>query len=303
MSKNKYTQTFSAFNPSDEAVERIFEMTADKKKTRINYPIKRIAAAAFAFVLVIGGGFGVNSFVKKNDESSDRLSVLVAYAGEQELLEAGSVNEQELFYRIYVADIDDKEQCNSVKTEWGNEKADQLEKASKLGKNNITASVGSGSGGCYSSEQDRDTAIMYTLRAGNFVLTLNDYSNVKDIVIENSSEYGETVLQFEAESGDLFDSVRCGHSVSITGEELEFSVDSGFYETYTGNGTVNKGYSVQWEVSDCLYNTVGNDVDFDLSQIKDTITFTVNYNDGTSEQASVSLSLDSDGYMHIDGTE
>lgn len=305
MNKNNqnYKETFAAFNPSDTAVEKIFEMTTDNRKSAKGITFKRVAAVVLAFVLVISGGFGVNAVIGKKTQSYDKLGVMVAMAGERELLSAGSINEQQLFYRIYVADMDDKEQWNRIKTEWGNEKAEQLEKASELGEKNITAGVGSGGSGCYSSEQDRETAMLYTLRAGEFVLTLNDYSNVKSITIENSSEYGNVNLQLDVEGEDLSVYNRHGHCVSATGEEIRYSIEQGFYETHTQNGTVNKGYCVQWEASHDLYDTIGNDVNFDLSQIKDTIIFMVRYDDGSSEQASVNLAFDRDGYMHITDTE
>lgn len=301
MNKNKdnYKETFSAFEPSEKAVERVFEITTDKRKFSKNVIFRRTAAAMLAFVLVIGGGFGLNFAVDRKIPTYETLGVMVAMAGERDLLSAGSINEQKLFYRIYVADMDDKEQWNRIKTEWGNEKAEQLEKASKLGEKNITAGVGSGGSECYSSEQDRATAMLYTLRAGEFVLTLNDYSNVQSITIENSSEYGNVNLQLDVEGEDLSVYNRHGHCISATGEEIRYSIEQGFYETHTQNGTVNKGYCVHWEASHHLYNTIGNNVNFDLSQIKDTILFTVNYDDGTSEQASVSIAFDSDGYMHI----
>lgn len=280
----------------------LYTVTFDKKKKASNRTFRRIAAATLAFVLIIGGGFGVNSAVSRRNAVSDKLGVMIAMAGEKELLAAGSINEQKLFYRIYVADMDDKEQWNRIKTEWGNEKAEQLEQAADLGEKNITAGVGSGSSGCYSSKQERETAMLYTLRAGEFVLTLNDYSNVQSMTIGNSSEYGNVSLELAVEDENLFD-VRDGHCVMATGEEIRYSIEQGLYETNTKNGTVNKGYSVYWEESDYLYHTIGNNVAFDLSQIKDTIIFTVNYEDGTSEQASVSLAFDSDGYMHIADTE
>lgn len=53
-------------------------------------------------------------------------------------------------------------------------------------------------------------------------------------------------------------------------------------------------------ITDDVYQAIGNDLNFDLSQIKDTITFTVNFDDGTVKTASINLFFDSDGYMHFE---
>ena len=291
-----YKETFSAFHPSDEAVERVFEMTTDKKRNNVSFNIKRICAVVFAFVLFIGGGFGVKSIV--GSKADDELGVMIAYAGEKNLLKAGNLNEQQLFYRIYVADIEDEQECYNVKSEWGNEKADLHEIASDLGDNDISACVKSHSTTCYSSEQDKETANIYTLCAGLFSLNLDDYTNVESITVENRSVYGEIDVELAVDSEELL-ITRTGHQISMSADELEFSVNSGLFRWSTGKGQINKGYDVYWSVSEELRNAIGNNIDFDLSEIDDKIIFTVKYSDGSVEKASVNLQFDKDGYMHI----
>ena len=45
MNKDKYKATFKELSPSKEAVERIFEMTSDKKKCNHNKIFKQIGRA------------------------------------------------------------------------------------------------------------------------------------------------------------------------------------------------------------------------------------------------------------------
>ncbi|MDE6766958.1 MAG: hypothetical protein K2J35_02030, partial [Eubacterium sp.] len=198
MNKNKeyYKETFSAFTPSDTAVEKVLERTTDKQKKTSNLTFRRIAAAALAFVLIIGGGFGVNSAVSKRNVVSDKLGVMVAMAGEKELLAAGKANEQDVFYGIYVADLNDKQACEDAKNRWNSDKNKQRDIAEKLGSNHITAGLRSGNGEAYNQKLEKYTATMYTLSAGNFVLSLSDYTNVKDITIENTSEYGNVYVEY-----------------------------------------------------------------------------------------------------------
>ena len=76
MNKNSenYKNTYSALRPSDEAIERIFEMTTDKKKTGLRLTYRRIAAVVLAFVLIIGGGFGIE-ILTKNDSNKNEMLV------------------------------------------------------------------------------------------------------------------------------------------------------------------------------------------------------------------------------------
>ena len=87
--KNRYKETFSAIFPSEDAVEGVYKMTNDKRKTNNGKALKRILAAALTFILVLGGGFGadyaIEKYVTNSVSNNNKLSVLVAYAGEKEL--------------------------------------------------------------------------------------------------------------------------------------------------------------------------------------------------------------------------
>lgn len=299
-----YKNAMSGVHHSDDAIERIFEMTVDKK-VRKNHTIKRLASVALAFAVFVGGGFGTKAIVRINKENQP-LTVMVAYA--DEFIKAGSKNEQEVFYSIHYADINDKDAVSSAKSLHDKDKYAVLNNAEKLGNKGYTASGGSGLEGCWSSEKNKETAIMYTVRGGSFALSLDDYSNVKSFIVENESIYGYLNFECQKTWNELEKDVENngtglgiieGHKFELTGEELTASQDSKVYEGGTKH-KVNKGYNLNWEPSDELYNAIGNDLDFDLSQIKDTITFTVEFNDGTIKTASLKLYFDSDGYMHFE---
>lgn len=295
MNKKYYKETFSAFQPSDAAVERVFEMTTDKRKTKMNTALKRVGTALLAFVILACGGMGVHTIVK--DSADNRLGVMIACAGEKKLLKAERINEQKLFYRIYIADLENESEMQNVKNEWGNEKAEQLELAKNL-KEGISGCVKSSSSSCYSSERDKETAAIYTLSAGLFSLNLDDYTYVESLTVENSGKYGELNLEIAVESDELI-ATKTGHRISIKSDDLKYSVQSGMFCWGTGKGEVNKGYDLYWDISEELKKAIGNDIAFDLSTIEDTIIFTVKYLDGSTEQAKIDLGFNKDGYMYI----
>lgn len=328
MNKNNqnYRETFSAFEPSEKAVEKVFEITTDKRKFSKKIMFRRAAAVMLAFVLVIGGGFGINSAVSKRTAVSDKLGVMVAMAGEKELLEAGKATEQDVFYGIYVADLNDEQAMRNAAARWQSDrtKQEQLgqEMEKRFGRKPITRSYSSSSGACFSKKLQKETAAFYTMSAGSFLLNLFDYSDVKEITIENTSRYA-TITAYYWDNNynlsemdmDIYHEVYGEDSVGYftsrdytfgeTRDKIVLTKDTLLAgiekegELLTADGPVKPGYSFEWNPSEYLKNCIGDNINFDLSQIKDKIIFTVNYDDGTSEQASVSLAFDSDGYMHI----
>ena len=90
------------------------------------------------------------------------------------------------------------------------------------------------------------------------------------------------------------------HEFTLTGDEIRFSQDTKSFECGKGKYKQNKGYFLLWEPSEELGYAIGDNPHFDLSQIKDTITFTLEYNDGTVKTASLNLYFDRDGYMHFE---
>lgn len=310
--KNKelYKDIMSNVQPSKRSVERIFDMTVDKKKSPKGLMFKRLASAALALALLVGGGFGANAIVQSQKDSNS-LSVMVAYAGEYKSIsdiKAGSTNEQSVFYSIHYADIENKEAVKNAKALFDKDQSTVSSQADELGDQGYTASVGTHSESVWSSEKDKETAIIYTVRGGSFALDLDDYSNVKTFTVENSNKLANLVfdcqksweaLEKDVDNGVTRLGITGGHKFTLTGDELRASQDSKQYEGGTKH-IVNKGYWLSWDASGELTNAIGNDLNFDLSQIKDTITFTVEFNDGTVKTASINLYFDSDGYMHFE---
>lgn len=320
MNKNfeNYKKTYSQFRPSDESIERVMNMT-QKKERKAKTTFKRLAVAALAFAVLVGGGLETNYAVQKNNANKE-LGVLVAYASTGDYMKIGSENEQDLFYGLYLAPKNDSKKAENAKKRWNDDYNKLYAELEKLGNEGFLASLsGNSSGDCYNDDGE-ETATLYTVKAGSFALSLDDYAEVKSFKVENTSKYGyiefdylgQREKMFEMAQDDYFEEGHVdtdqdsldfrgwGHEFLITGDELRRSQEDGAYAGGTKKHEVNKGYCIQWQPSfELLNDTIGNNPNFDLSEIKDTITFTVEFNNGTVKTASLNLYFDSDGYMHF----
>lgn len=312
--KKFYKDIMSNVQPSEQSVERIFDMTVDKK-TNILSIFKRLASVALALAVVVCSGIGVNQYINSKNQvintpsvtktpviqsNINPLSVMVAYAGEYKPvseLKAGSMNEQQVFYSIHYAEVDDEKACSEAERLYDLDKSNIEKNMDDLFDLGHSSTFSSGVS-TVDSVKGEATVKVYVLSGGILALDTDDYSNVKNMTITNSSKYGELFFGYKAKSNS--DSgQQIGNKVTISGNELRESQESKVYECGTSK-TVNKGYELNWGISDEVYQAIGNDLKFDLSQIKDTITFTVEFNDGTVKTASLNLYFDSNGYMHFE---
>lgn len=314
--KELYKDVMSGVHHSEDAIERIFDMTVDKKKTNNVTLFKRLASGALALaVLVVGGGFGANAIIENGRENKP-LTVMVAHAEDNGKLSFGSKHDQPLFYGLYLAPYDDQKACNEAAARWQADKTKVLNHLDNKAKGS-SGSYGSGGLQCYNIEQEKETAYCYTLEGGSFELDLEDYTDVKSFKVNNESAYG--LLHFEYADPQWYDVVYYDdseiseehkeylkehpsedHEFTLTGDEIRFSQETEDYKVGLGKYESNKGYFLTWLPSEELGYAIGDNPHFDLSQIKDTITFTLEYNDGTIKTASLNLYFDCDGYMHFE---
>ena len=292
-------------------------MTNEKTKSGLKITYKRLAAAVLALVLFIGGGFGINHFTNKSDD----FTVLVAYADSPEYVSAA--NEQGLFGALYVAPVNDEKKYNETMHRYCVDWDVVSSAAETIAKEGNSASL-SGGLGPHDIElpSGQVTAKYWIIRAGHFALSLDDYDEVKTFKIENISPYiylnlensqfyermendwyGRTEEEWNTmtEEETLKEAYNWAHAFEMTGEEIRDSQKSGYFSVTTKkNKEINYGYFLSWEPSIELFNAIAENPEFDLSQIKDTITFTVTFNDGTVKTASLNLYFDKDGYMHFE---
>ncbi len=302
--KENFKGTFSNLSPSDECMEKIFDMTSSNKYSK-NQIFRRIVSATLALAVLVGGGYGATQFFNDNDkqtkivsnvyQNSNPLSVMVAYAGEYKSLselKAGNMYEQGLFYSIHFADINDTKALENAEKLYSSDKAKLEKELDALSEQGYSGVIQAGRS-VINSVKGEATVRVNILQGGAIALNIDDYSVVKKMTIKNESDYGELYFNYVTKSQKYGKQI-IGNNISVSGKELEISQAIKAFEY-----PINKGYELFWGVTDNLYKSIGNDLNFDLTQIKDTITFTVEFNDGETQTARLNLYFDSDGYMHI----
>lgn len=302
--KEKFKGTFSNLSPSDECMEKIFDMTSSNKYSK-NQIFRRIVSVTLVLAVLVGGGYGATQFFNDNDkqtkivsnvsQNSNPLSVMVAYAGEYKSLselKAGNMYEQGLFYSIHFADINDTKALENAEKLYSSDKAKLEKELDALSEQGYSGVIQAGRS-VINSVKGEATVRVNILQGGAIALNIDDYSVVKKMTIKNESDYGELYFNYVTKSQKYGKQI-IGNNISVSGKELEISQAIKAFEY-----PINKGYELFWGVTDNLYKSIGNDLNFDLTQIKDTITFTVEFNDGKIQTARLNLYFDSDGYMHI----
>lgn len=293
----------SGVHHSDEAVERIFDMTIDKK-ARKSFSFKRLASVALAFaLLVVGGGFGTSAIVQ-NYQDKQPLGVMVASADDFIKIEGSA--KQSVFKSLYFAPADNEELC---KKQYAKAQADYNKNREAFDKiaNKMEVSASLSGVGSFDivDKQGNTTGKLYTTGAGYFVASKKNYKNLKSFTVENESEYG--FLQFEwSGTSDLMEAVNednvnednpyecfINHKFTLTGDELRHSqknFDLGGY-----------GYMCEWRFAPEIFEKYDSKFanGIDATSIKDRITFTFEYENGTVQTASINISFDSNGHMIV----
>lgn len=314
MNKNSesYKNTYSQLRPSAEAVERVMDMTSEKK-IRFKPMVKRLAAAVIALAILIGGGLGIN-LSPKEKEYADELNVLIAYAKSNDYYEVDNDIGFDMLVALYVVPENDEEKAKEVMTRWNSDYDEYNEKIREAGYASYKSTKGIGCDNILG----QGIATLYLIHEGSFALDLDDYSDVKSLKVENMSKYGElyfdsdflgrigytdtfpsSIQEFAERWENNFQIINRSREIEISGDALRRSQESHFYEKGNDEHSVNKGYRLQWWPSEELGKAIGNNLNFDLSKVKDTIRFTVEFNDGSVKTGSIDLYFDSDGYMHF----
>ena len=116
--------------------ERLFELRqSNKLAAKILVAFFVIALAmVMAFVLVVGGGFGISYSV------SDKASMGIYIANANEVANIKKATPQDFTYQIYIS-----EGNKNAMNKWQKDKQKLLDDAERLGNDNYTASVNSSS--------------------------------------------------------------------------------------------------------------------------------------------------------------
>ena len=289
MRNNEYKNAYNQLYVSNKTIDNLYNITANKKLKSAGIS-KKVLACAMAFVLVIGGGFGINYSV------SDKASIGIYVANANEVASIKKATPQDFTYQVYIAD-DSKEAISK----WQKDKQELLDSAEKLGKDDYTASVRSGSSTATNEKSGKEYNF-YTLSSGDFTVNVGNIEDVKKLTIENQNKYAElSVAVFDDDMGNWYKDAR---KVEITGDKLQKSYDSGVCSFSNGKfkKEINFGNGFTWDLT-YLGSYLSETDKIKLGDLNDTVIVTVEYKDGSVIKRGFNIEFDNDGVGRINETE
>lgn len=289
MRNNEYKNAYNQLYVSNKTIDNLYDITANKKLKSAGIS-KKVIACAMAFALVIGGGFGINYSV------SDKASVGIYVANANEVASIKKATPQDFTYQVYIAD-DSKEAISK----WQKDKQELLDNAEKLGKDDYTASVRSGSSTATNEKSGKEYNF-YTLSSGEFTVNVGNIEDVKKLTIENQNKYAElSVAIFDDDMGNWYKDAR---KVEITGDKLQKSYDSGVCSFSNGKfkKEINFGNGFTWDLT-YLGSYLSETDEIKLGDLNDTVIVTVEYKDGSVIKRGFNIEFDNDGVGRINETE
>lgn len=325
--KNKYQETFSSIRPSDEAIERVMGMTnnENKKKIRIAPAIALVACLAiFVTGIFASGVFKQEPNVVDTPQTSKPLVteeentdikgkpgfVMVAYADEIKDIEiVEDINKlapsTPFLCQIGAVDIKGKSEkeikkiANDIR-----KKFQHIEGENEQGKVYY----------CMSTNTDiYDDAIIYEAYCGNFNFDIDDETvkNVKKIQVSNKNkDYGYVEIQamdvyYNDDLTQKNDGINYDKSAYLDNSlsDVDFvSLSGKRYQKCYALGkqfdSIKRYLGINWKINEGLYAKLNKNPNFDLSQIKDTITFEVEFNDGSISKSVIDIAFTKDGKMY-----
>ena len=292
MKKDDFKKSIDNINPDAYMGNRL-----KAKITTNTVPVKRnrqvtlsITAFCLAFAIIFGVGFISQPQTPAPQQNTTENTIpqnktvnafiMVASAANSESTETVTVNKtlelnEEYPYEVYlkVRDIRGLSDAETLKIE--NELDDVFNK--------------------YCAEKKFDTGsaelcvkeniIMTICTFNEFKLDLDDTENIKSINVKNTSKYGQMVYNtnkptFNAPEHGNFINIgwEHGNNLSANGEDFDFEKSS-FY----------------WSHTEELEKAFEENINTPYSTFNDTITFTVEYNDGSKAIGVVDLVFDDSG--------
>lgn len=321
--KNKYQETFSLIRPSDEVIERVMNMTkSDNKKHSVIKPALAMVACLAVLVtgLFAGGAFDKQSDIAnvpqkliQGENTGSKLApgfVMVVYADEAEEVEiVNDINNLEpntpFLCQLGAVDIKGKSQKEVDKIVGDiREKFQYIEGENDLGKIHY----------CMSTITDiYDDAVIYEAYCGNFNFDIDDNTvkNVKEVRVKNDDQkHGYVVIQamdayYNDDLTSKNDGINYDKSCYLDNRlsDVDYASLSGkryqkCYELGKQFDSVKRYFGVNWKINKELYAELNKNPDFDLSQIKDKITFEVEFEDGTISKSVIDIAFTTDGRMY-----
>lgn len=284
MKKDELKKSIDNINPDAYMGNRI------KAKINYNVPIRSnrrvtvsITAFCLAFAIIFGVAFLTPPIAPTSQTTTDSAVVekrinpfiIVASAAEVQNTEAGVENKvlelnEEYPYEMFLKVQDTTNLSDEQKEEFVLDLSGDFEEYGFNGKEIDTAIVK-----VYGDENVR--VVEYAFNS--FKLNLEDDENIKSVNVKNTSKYGQIVFD---ENKPVFNVPEHGDEVTINGEDFDFEKSS-FY----------------WQSTEKMEKAFLENINIPFSTFNDTITFTVEYNDGSKAIGVVDLIFDDGGNSKV----
>lgn len=151
-----------------------------------------------------------------------------------------------------------------------------------------------------------ENAFIYQCHCGAFDFDIPTPENVKSITVSNDSEDGEIeIMSLDINYNDdgtlKDDGIDYTKSMYLTNYGIDSIQLSG--ERYAKDKMLDEkiggqNFGISWKMAQPLMEKLNENPNMDLSTVKDTITFEVEFNDGSISKSVVDITFDSDGNMY-----
>ncbi len=287
MKKDEFKKSIDSINPDAYMGNRIKAKINSDLSVRSNRRVTvSITAFCLAFAIVFGVGFITQPTIaptttqqnttKNEITQNKRINpfIMVASAANAESSAVATENKvlelnEEYPYKMYlevrdISGVSDEEKTKNVSIELEIFK-EKLE------------NVDFYRGMTYINEYENIALGVYIFN--DFKLDLKDTENIKSINVKNNSKYGEMVFN---ENKPVFNAPEHGNDITISGEDFDFEKSS-FY----------------WDCTEKVEKAFNENINTPFSTFNDTITFTVEYNDGSKAVGVVDLVFDDSGNAKV----
>ncbi len=295
MKKDDFKKSIDNINPDAYMGNRL-----KAEITTVNIPVKRnrqitlgISAFCLAFAIIFGAGFLVpsktpapqqnttgNKVTQNKNISPFIMIASAANAEDTENTETATINKtlelnEEYPYEVYLEVRNVRGLSDAEISKIENELDDVFNKycaQKKFDTGRAELCV-------------KDNIVMTICAFNEFKLDLKDTENIKSINVKNTSKYGQMVYNtnkptFNAPEHGNFINIgwEHGNNLSANGEDFDFEKSS-FY----------------WSHTEEMEKAFDENINTPFSTFNDTITFTVEYKDGSKVIGVVELVFDEDG--------
>lgn len=131
-----------------------------------------------------------------------------------------------------------------------------------------------------------DTTLITVIYETTFYVAMKDYEQVESMSVSTTDAGSATAyrVRYKNQTTDALGS-----------KTTNYDADS----LSDASTQVSEGVAINWMLSDATVAMIDKDPKMDLSKIKDTITVTVVFKDGSTESAVIDLSVSAEGQVYV----